>query len=432
MKQSARSIAALIALSTFTMVGCSSEGGEETVFLYIINGYPAAATMDVISPTGTLTSGARFGDRMARDGPCPPGESCIPIRFDRQFGTDMTIIAENTPQPLGIDAELFAMYPHETATMVLNRKDSQRSVQGTILRHTQTISTDCALTLMNGLSLSNEFMSEGFDFSVAPEFNLAPAEAGFGDERSRPFVTECGALPNGENDTEHDQLMRPGVLAQVAENPWFYPVTCEDQTNREFFCWGWGVPTVDGRSRLYDQGQIITVLDTEEYFECIEGAITINQEEDADSPLPFPAADAQVECPDRPIEWTDVTVDQQAVEDCRDETIKQVFTLEPGGEGDLFTLLGPRACDVEFRIRNEGQDIIFGPEDGDSLGNHQDGALVQSVISVPDGSQHFWVLLGRPVNPIVWQWDSGDTFVDLANFEYFNDQNERVGDYDSD
>ena len=41
-----------------------------------------------------------------------------------------------------------------------------------------------------------------------------------------------------------------------------------------------------------------------------------------------------------------------------------------------------------------------------------------------------------PVNPIVWQWDSANSFVDLATFPYFNKDGEvegtrpGVGDYD--
>ena len=73
---------------------------------------------------------------------------------------------------------------------------------------------------------------------------------------------------------------------------------------------------------------------------------------------------------------------------------------------------------------------IFGPS-GCTPGRHQNGELVDSEFAIPDGSEHFWVLLGRPVNPLIWQWDSGDSFVDLEDFPYPNDQNERIGDYDS-
>jgi len=41
------------------------------------------------------------------------------------------------------------------------------------------------------------------------------------------------------------------------------------------------------------------------------------------------------------------------------------------------------------------------------------------------------VLFGRPVNPLIWQWDSGNSFVDLSPYPYYNDQNTRIGDTDS-
>jgi len=40
------------------------------------------------------------------------------------------------------------------------------------------------------------------------------------------------------------------------------------------------------------------------------------------------------------------------------------------------------------------------------------------------------VLFGRPVNPLIWQWNSGEAFANLDAFPYFNDQDARIGDYD--
>lgn len=435
-----RGLAALLVATAFATTGCNDEGGYETVFLYFINGYPGTASVDVIGPTGIVVSGAEFGDRRGEvgltgqeDGVCPEDSGCVPIEFDRTLGSEFTFILEGMPeQSLNVES-LFSMYPHETATLVLTRRSDTSSIDTTLLRHTQTISTDCTLTMVNGLSLDNTYLADGYGYGIVPEFRIEPIDnAEFIDETQMPFRTECGPLPT--DDQRHKNLARENLRARVQENPWFFPAECADSDLSNVFCYAWGVPLVDGRSRIYPGAEVISTRNSREYFDCIENAISIKQPEDPDNPLPFPPSDAQVQCPEGPLTWDDVTVNDQARKACLEDRVVNVELLPPGSPGQYKTY-GPHPdmCDVDFRVRNEGQDLVFGPKGNDDLGQHQDGSLVRSQIATPDGSQHFWILLGRPVNPIIWQWNSGDSFVDFndpeTGFPYFNDGNDRVGKY---
>jgi hypothetical protein len=432
-----RGLAAVLLASAFATAGCGEDGGNETVFLYFINGYPGTASVDVIGPTGIFVSGAGFGDRRGEtgisgqdDGVCPDDAGCVPIEFDRSLGVDFTFLLEGMPEQTELQKDLYSMYPHETATMVLTRRSNETGIDTTLLRHTQTISSDCTLTLVNGLSVSNEFVANSY--SIAPEFKIEPIDnAGFVDEEQIAFRTECGPLPTDHD--RHRELARSDLRQRVQENPWFYPVQCTDSQLNNVFCYAWGTPRVDNRSRLYEGGQVVSVLNSEEYFECVEAAISIKQPEDEMNPLPFPPEDAQVQCPEGDITWADVDVDFQAVQSCRETLVKTADTLAPASQDTFQAYQGPEFCDVEFRVRNEGQDLIFGPKGDDAFGQHQDGKLVSSNIETPAGSQHFWVLLGRPVNPIIWQWNSGESFVDFndpeTGFPYPNDGNDLIGDY---
>lgn len=431
-KQGVCGFAALLASST-ALAGCGGEGGNESVFLYIINGYPGTSSMSILGPSGTIASDVRFGDRMGSDGPCGPDDNkCLPIQVDRQLGSDWTYRLEGMVEPAEVEKDLFAMYPQETGTMVMTRRSDESEVETTLFRHVQTISSGCTISVTNGLSVTNDFLPEDWNnFSITPEFKREPVEfAGYLDETEQQFTSECGPLPLGTDD--HNQLARANLLEEVRASPWFFPVECTDTDLETVFCYGWTRPGVDGWGEMFPDGQVLSPRNTPEYYKCIESAISIRQPEDEmGEPQPFPDENAQAQCPP-PDEfgWDDVQVDFQQVATCGEMVTRQVELIEPGAE-DQQRIYGVD-CDLELRIRNPGQQIVFGPEGSDERGKHQDGDLVTSNIEISGGSQHFYVLLGRPVNPILWQWDSGGTFVDLKDFDYPNDQLDRVGDYDFD
>lgn len=426
-------LAALLTASAFALTGC--EDNADTIFLYIINGYPASTGMTIQGPTGIIVQDAQFGDRIGQDGPCPAEGGCVPLEIDRQFGTEWTILMEGMEEPADVDQDLFAMYPQETGTFIVTRRSAVDSIQTSLFRHVQTISTSCGLTMANGLSLSNENMTLN-TYDIGPEFRIdAPEDAGYADETTVPFLTECGPLPI--DAPEHAALARADLYSQVQASPWFYPTDCDDQTFASQFCYTWGIPGLDGRSSLSDQGEVLTFLPTIEYYDCVQSAIEIKQEEDPMNPSPFPIpADAQVTCPEEPLDWSHVQVDFAAAQACRNPVLRTAFTLEPAANDttlSFWNYFDQSFCDIEFRVRNHGQDIVFGPQGSDSHGEHQDGDIITTKVNADAGSEHFWVILGRPVNPIIWQWDSGENFVKLhgdAGFPYPNEQDSRIGEYD--
>lgn len=426
-----RRVCGLAATLSIAMMaaGCGGEGGEEAVFLYFIHGYAGSAEMSINSNRGVVVTGVPFGERFGDDGSCGPNEECLPIRLERQLGSEWDVLLENMVQPVDVEKDLFSMYPHETGTMVLTRRSDVETVETTLLRHTQSISSDCTITFVNGLSTQNEYLAFA-NYSIVPEWYLDNiALAGFGNEAQTPFISECGALPT--DDPTHMNLQRPNTIAEVMADPWFFyncTAGSSGATDLEECQFHWAKPVVDDRSRVLVGGTFLSVLDSEEYYECIEGAISLRQPEDQMTPV-FPGA--EVDCPSEPITWDDVDLDFQAIQTCREYVWRQVDTLDPGTEDTLQSYMGPFVCDARFRVRNEGQDILFGPAGNDDLGRHGDGALIESEVSIPDGSSRFFVLLGRPVNPIVWQWDSSETFVDLESFPYFNEGGAypEIGDY---
>ena len=423
-----RQVCGLTALACLAMTSfsCGGEGGEEAVFLYFINGYPGTGAMSINNNAGSLVSNVPFGERHGDSGSCGPDDtSCPPLRVERQRGTEFTFILENMVERVDVQKDLYAMYPHETGTVVLTRRNDEASIETTLLRHTQSISSDCTISFVNGLSLSNEFVGSFASYSITPElFETNIAQAGFVEESQFPFISECGALPT--DDPTHANLQRPEVIAAIEENPWFL-LECDADDGCRL---RWGIPNEDGRVRIMQGGSFPSVLDSREYFECVQAGISLRQEEDTMAMPGFPPPEP--DCPTQPITWADVDVDAQVLEQCKQPVARSATMQDPGQEDTVQSYQGSLVCDMTFRIRNEGPDIIFGPRGNDDLGSHGRGAPIESEVQIPDGSQRFWVLLGRPVNPIVWQWDSSETFVDLGDFPYFNEGGDRpvVGDND--
>ncbi len=401
-------VLATAAIILTTLTSCGSGDGGETVFLYVINGYTAAETLSVYGNTGPVIQGLKFGDR-----------SDAPIEVDRNYGSELTVIIDGVPAQLLLEFDLFSMYPQETGTIFIKKRTDVDAVAASLFRHVQTISADCQFTFENGLSLSNEYVTAG-GYSYIPEFRQPDLDrAGYLDETKVPVQTECGPLPLDTPST----IARTNLRDLIATDPYFFYTDCESSLISNAIC------LVNGFTQNEDE--IIGYPPTAEYFECVSAAVTIKQPEGAD-PLPFPAADAQVECPHpgTPLVYADVDVDSIAVAECAAQKVYSASFAKPDQGSQTITYLGI-GCDQTFRITTPGLQTIFGPKSGQPLGSHGNGAFVESTIKIPVGSEHFFVLFGRPVNPLIWQWDSGNSFVDLSPYPYYNDQNTRIGDTDS-
>lgn len=393
---------ATAALALSTVTSCGTADGGETVFLFVINGYTAAETLSVFGNAGPVVQGLKFGERSAE-----------PIEVNRNFGTEFTIVIDGMPEAVELTEELFAMYPQETGTLFVKKRSGTNDISTSLFRHVQTIDPSCQFTFENSLSLSNTNVTGG-SFSYLPEFRIeGRAESGYLDETQVPVITECGPLPT----PTRDPIPRPALLTAIDNDPYFFYVDCPSDVLSNLIC------PIFGESENEDE--IIGAPPTQEYYECIAGAVTIKQPEGME-PLPFPGADAQVQCPDGALTWDDVQVDPLAVADCKALKKYNATFAKPDDGAEKITYRGI-GCEQQFRIRTPGLQVIFGPKDGADLGQHGNGAYVESRIKIPVGSEHFYLLFGRPVNPLIWQWNSGENFVDLGPYPYYNDQNQVIG-----
>lgn len=382
-------IAAACALSCVPLTGClgeadpfrptSSEYGPNTVFLYFLNGVGGAESMAIRGPSARIARNLAFGERMAVDGRCPEDETCVPVDVDRSDGGTFVLKLDGRRVELDLTDELAAFYPHETGTVIFN--GSAASPRATVVRHVQTVSEGCALTVVNALSVANlETRSSGFD--VATEYRLGAAQAGYEDESERPVSTRCGELPT--DAFEHERLARPRLHARITQRPWFYRTRCDD--GGECFRWS--------ESGLAHDGSFGAPPTTAEYRACLADAISVPDR-----------------CPGGDLGWQHVTVDESAAEAC---AARATYSAELTPPGETDTIYGTVACGAEFRVRTPGQDLVFGSDEPEAA-HHQDGDLVRSREDVPVGAERFWTLLGRPVEPTTFTWDSSETFVDLSS-----------------
>jgi hypothetical protein len=443
---------------SLVLISCG-DGGEnyETVFVYFVNGYPGTEMMTVIGPTGPVSEDLKFGDR-----------SVSPIELDRSRGTNYkftfdSIIYEG-------ELPLFEMYPHETATLIVDRRVDEGTLQFSFYRHVQTIDRGCVLTFDNALALSNAGRANGLSFNFTPEFRLptsfdptfwqgndndfvlnsfpdrdgdgfpgySSAAAGVTDEANLVtfFYNECPlGIDNGVRFEDNPQAVVRKVQCCGGESggcqalplnevmntdPWFYQII-EDGSLVDRY--GDRCVDADGgvypRRPLLAEGIVYVYKSSQEYADCV-GALL----EPKDSEL---VSDPGV-CPSGGIRWDDFLTNtaafSQGLGECQALVEETAPMVSPGAES--FSIIG--VCGGEFRLRTPGLTSIFGPVDGDAptLAYHQSGDYVSSQVVIPPGSEHFYVLFGRPVNPLVWQWNSGEAFVDLAQYPYFNGQSSRV------
>ncbi len=419
---------ALIAAMILAMcsTSCGDSSGGESVFLYVIHGYAGAETMSLIGPGGPIVSGLEFGDRA-------DGE--FPIEVDRTLGGSFTLILDGTPQPLEFEKELFSLYPQETATLFISRRSGVASAEATLFRHVQSISRSCLLTFNNSLSLDNNYSTT--EFTIYPQFNLQNAATGrFFDESQEQVFTECGPVQTPNPAPIPRQFRGQPIQQAVDADPWFFPVQCPDGLTENILCYYWSPQETNGDPAIvYDGGVALAYPDTATYFQCLEGALTIKQPEDPANPLPFPPADAQVQCPDGQLTWDDINVDGAAVRECAEAQRVDLEGIEPGQQDTYYSIVFPGvtgdSCTIQLRLRTALLDVVFGPNAGEELGRHGPGrgSLIESTITIPLASEHYYVLFGRPVNALLWQWNSGETFADLSGFPYFGVGQDMIGEY---
>ena len=416
-------LAGLIALSS------CGEGGGESVFLYFINAYNGVESVSIIGPTGPLVQSAGFGDRMGVDqsgasAVCPPGKKqCIPIEYDRNLGGDFTTIVDGAPSSYEFTYPMFALYPQETATMIFaGRAGDGETVETHMVRHVQSVSETCLLTFINALSLDTNETVGGQELDIIPEFNLTE-RTGYIDERSVPFPTQCGTI-NDVGNPKHIALTRD-LGPAIKDSPWFFYTENCGEKRPGTLCPTWVNPNGRKYGSVLRGSTVEATRSSIEYYECVQGALTFEVP-------PVMAGQEEAECPpDGMLTWAQVIVDDLAVAECKNGTVKTVESLPPDETRITFSSQDAAdICKTKFRIRTPGLDAVFGPVKGKKTkGSHQKGDLIEIDLNIGAGNEYFIALMGRPVNPLIWRWESGTNIANLNDFPYVNDKDGAIGKY---
>ncbi len=365
--------AVAVALLTF---GCGTGDNSETVYLYVFNGYAGVESMSLYGPSGTVTTGLPFGARTSEA-----------IEVDRNLGGNFTLVLDGAPQTFEFDHQLFSLYPQETATIILSRREDA-NVNTTLFRHQPAISPACRLVAHNSLSLNTSNLSE-YSFIMGWDFSVDGDGTGYGGDISTPGYDESW---------ENDQLsangfgaedQRPSLYDGINDHPFFVLVPAETDgggTEGLRFIWIGPERLVDRPFVDFQSGNISTFRPSADYIQCL-----IDQEELDEDP------DADIE-----------------PEDCNARIQGTATTFSPGLDAPSSLLhyypesVGnddPNRCDADFRIFSDFGNIFEGEPGFDGfVENNRLDLRAEFGVS----NQFFFVLYGNPVDPRRETWVSGD------------------------
>ncbi|MBA2662509.1 MAG: hypothetical protein H0U74_09465 [Bradymonadaceae bacterium] len=331
------SLGAVVAASLLTVSACGDGGGGggEVVNFYIFNGYAGSSSMSLYGPSGTIVTGLGFGARS--------GEA---IAIDRNLGTEFTLVLDGAPQSIDLTSPLFALYPHETGTMLLKRRSGLDEADATTYRHVQSAGNDCRIVFDNALSTLSDGLGN-FGYMVA--FDMTPAQAGYADVR----------------------FPRTNLMTQVGRDSYYYLVTDEGGLSADLkMVWAGPGSRVD-----FVGGSVQTFSPTLEYEECLG--------EDPDG--------AQVlECQE-PVLYRGTLYQPENT-----EQVIVNFQSTVNGSNGLGGAAG--TCNTKFRIFSDFFNIF-----------DDERKQLRGDVKYGGGNHMFWILYGRPVAPLVLEFATDDS-----------------------
>lgn len=448
-------VALCLGLCTAGCGGNGDGGGSETVYLYIVNGYPGTSAMTLYGPTGKLASGLEFGARTEEA-----------LEVDRNTNSDeFTLVLDGAPTAMTFNKQLFSLYPQETATVIVSRRAGENSAEATLYRHTRSPDPDCVMTFGNSLSLNNAYLPEEIlSYSYQTEWNVDPKPM-YDEAREQYATTRCGYT------AVLDRYKRPEVHEKIRNDPWFFPVSGQEGG----YTLVWGERRMDPRTGeqrsegLGLSGQVRAQPTTRDFMDCLSGAVTVQPPQGGGGGT----TPAEQECPDPSgptvqlpngksvdlLGTNQVIWNAEAAATCFELFKYTGFPVEPG-QSDTFQSFsmqpyepGSQACSGDYecgggecigghcvssgahnaedlvcgspvRIRTPSQDLIFQNIDSSIPGYiDNEGGFIELDATYPMSEQHFFVVFGRPINAFVDQWNSEETSVmsDGGEFAYPGD-----------
>ena len=336
----------LAALCSLLSVNCGGDGGSsEAVYIHVFNAYPGSSSLSLYGPTGAIATGLAFGERTDE-----------PVLVDRNLGSEFTLLIDGSPETVGGSLQLFNLYPHETATFLVSKRREGADATFQMLRHVQSFSNYCRIGVHNSLALSNDNIGE-FSFLLGWDFSNNLAAAGYDLQAENAHPTADG---------------RTSLFNEINDNPYFVlsPVETADGQTVLQFVWLGSMDDFDGPRVDVAAGSVLTAPTTSDYLLCAD----LSPGEDCTSPRRYSTTSYG---PDA-------------------GTISEMITYRPESIGNPAG-----ECGASWRIFGDFSNI-FG------LDNQGNPGLVDHEASFEPGNHLFFVLYGRPIQPLVETWASGD------------------------
>jgi hypothetical protein len=274
------------------------------------------------------------------------GRTAQPVAVNRNMGTTFTLVIDGAPQSIELDFALFDLYPQETGTLLIRRRSSTDMASAHIYRHQQSISRQCRLVIDNALSVDTSDITR-YGFMAAFRYdNIGSAGYTSDDPRGSSF------------------------LNTVAQNPYFFLVEHPEIPQGLMPVWPVQTPDRIGHAD-YDSGAVLAHPTTREVLECLG-------EEEYDAAT-----------------FEDCTRPQTYAGTAYLPDVPTINVIEVGANNS-------GQCNLSFRIYSDFSNIFQGEH---GIGN---GSYVEDEVTIDSSDHMFWVLYGRPVNPLIRKWYAAD------------------------
>ncbi len=343
----------LILLSTLCALLTSGCGGGddslETVYLHVFNAYPGSEALSVYGPAGAIATDLAFGERTEE-----------PVAVDRNLGDDFMLILDGAPQTFNVSVNLFALYPHETGTFLVSQRRAD-SVETQLIRHVQGTDRACRIAIHNSLAASSGALAD-FTFIVAWHLTQNPAYDRAAEEAALETLPED----------------RAQVHNQINQHPYF-SLVADDETGRLRFIWLGPEESISFPQFEFGSGTFAAPPPTEEYIACQS---VVEQTEDVEVDI-----------------------------DCNENRTYSTSSYGPG-DGPISEVIQYRPeslgnsgsdCSVNWRLYSDYGNIFFGEHGHDTP--HE---RVDVEVNFQATDYFFFVLYGRPIDPLIETWAASD------------------------
>lgn len=396
---------------------CALTDSDDYIYLYILHGYAGGGSVAAYGPSGSIASGLEFGEL----------SEVVKIDRSRYQGT-IDLALDGVPGLVPIQVPLFDLYPREAATLVVQRRTGNTTLETRLLRH-HLIGVDaaspsfykCATQVTNALSVSNAETDNRYDFATEWKFTVQEARFVYNDQVEQNINTNCGPVSVQDVSDllgpiqDPVDLTRPPVnlipsrqqqLESMREdqNLWLMMVQAEPLRPEEG-------PLTFRYSRWLSEGtSVVGVRSSLEFVECLAGAVSIAQDETSQG------GENEEECeivngvktvPVGPDGKPRINVEALTALECLGFNTYDAVTYSPAA-ADSFTVFynpesyGATECERTIRLRTKRVDSIFDPPAAHLA------KLVTIAMNAKRATWQHVVVYGRPIAPVIHQFTSND------------------------